>query len=421
MADPLRILVVIDNFHPLVGGAEGAALASAQALAARGHRLDVLTMRKHPDSPGEEGLGDLWISRFDERVPPRPFGRFFYERMNASAAARHFRRRLNPASYDALLLHPIDAAFGVARSDAAPQAARIYCFHAPLGEEARVQARGLREMSRSPLRRLAIRFTAGLAARYRERQQKSTIQRSDAVTCPSAYSRGLLGELMPDLGDKSVEVIPWGVDAEVFRPAENRHKLRTAFGWQPDDFVVLTVRRLVPRMGLERLVRAVGLAAARQRSLRLVIVGTGPLVGPLTELARQAHARIEFSGFISPVGLARHYQGADLFVLPSTTLEAFGLVILESLACGTPVLATSRCAPPEILAPLDERLLIASNEPEEMARAIVGHGAAVAAEPGFRERCRTYAVENYPWERTAEAFERVIRAALARKAREGAS
>ncbi len=421
MADPLRILVVIDNFHPLVGGAEGAALASAQALAARGHRLDVLTMRKQPGWPAEEALGDLWISRFDERTPPSPFGRFFYERMNAAEAERHFRRRLDPASYDALLLHPIDAAFGVARSDAAPQAARIYCFHAPLGEEARVQARGLREMSRSPLRRLAIRFTAGLAARYRERQQKSTIQRSDAVTCPSAYSRGLLGELMPDLGDKPVEVIPWGVDAEQFRPAEDREKLRAALGWRPDERVLLTVRRLVPRMGLDRLIRAFGLASNEQANLRLVVVGQGPMLPRLQQLAAEAGGRVEFPGFVGAAALPHYYQAADLFVLPSTTLEAFGLVILESLACGTPVLATSRCAPPEILAPLDERLLIPSNEPEEMARAIVGHGAAVAAEPGFRERCRTYAVESYPWERTAEAFERVIRAALARKAREGAS
>jgi len=111
----------------------------------------------------------------------------------------------------------------------------------------------------------------------------------------------------------------------------------------------------------------------------------------------------------------RYFQAADLFVLPSVALEAFGLVTVEALACGTPVLGTQRCATPEILAPLDERLLIPRDDAQAIAEAILGPGIAIAREPGFADRCRRHVVERYTWERVAAAFEQLIRQLLAER------
>ena len=414
MAEPLHILIVIDNFRPLVGGAEQAALGSARGLAARGHRVDVLTLRKQPDWPAEERLGDVRVFRFPERIPPRPFGRFLYGRANAAAARRYADEHLASAPYDAILLHPIDAAVGVARSQVASRAALVTCFHAPLGEEHRRQARGLLDAQACPLCKAATCLTAAYTARRRTARQRAKLRRSHAATCPSDYSRQLLFELAPWMRGGLVEVVPWGVDAETFRPPADRAALRAGLGWGSDELVVFTARRLVPRMGLGGLVEGVALAGRKRPGIRLAVAGDGPLRGSLEAQARKAGARADFLGLVPAAELIRCYQAADLFVLPSLDLEAFGLVVLEALACGTPVLATDRCAPPEILRPLDERLLIPSAGPEAIADALLGQGSELASDPRFRQRCRAYVVERYSWARTAAALEDVIRRALER-------
>lgn len=404
MAQPLHILVVIDNFHPLIGGAEHAAMESARALVQRGHRVDVLTMRKRPEWPLYEEIAGIRVFRFAERIPPRPLGRILYERANANAAKRFLNRELAQEVYHLILLHPIAAAHGVLGSRAAERAVVVYCFHAPLGAEHLEAARAqyLQHGSASPGR---VPLWERWVAHRRAAQQRAAIERADAVTCPSLYSRDLLVEAVPRLGGKPVAVVPWGVDSERFRPAEDRQAVRARLGWRTEDIVLLTVRRLVPRMGIGELIHAFGIAAAQQPRLRLVIGGDGPLRPKLQEVARAFGDRVEFTGIVPPEELPSYLQAADLFVLPSLALEAFGLVTLEALACGTPVLATRRCASPEILAPLDERLLIPGTDPQAIADAILGSGLQLAADEGFRTRCRAYATANYSWDRTAAAFE----------------
>ncbi len=405
MAEPLRILVVIDNFHPLIGGAEQAAMESGQALVRRGHSVDVLTMRKRPEWPPQEEIGGVRVFRFDERIPPRPLGRLLYEPANATAARRYLDRRLGGERYALMMLHPIAAAFGAIRSRTAARTPVVYCFHAPLGQEHLHSARADPLSDASPSGERPPSLWTRYVAHRRAAAQRAAIERSDAVTCPSQYSRDLLAEAVPRLGGKPVQIIPWGVDAGRFCPASDRQAVRARLGWAPSDIVLLTVRRLVRRMGLGQLVRAFGLVASSRTNLRLVIGGEGPLRPKLEELARSAGGRVDFAGLVPPGDLPAYLQAADLFVLPSLALEAFGLVTLEVLACGTPVLATRRCASPEILAPLDERLLIPGTDAQAIADAILGPGLQVAAEPGFRQRCRAYAIEHYSWDRTATAFE----------------
>lgn len=414
MADQLNFLLVSDNFHPLVGGAEQAAMGTARALADMGHRVEVLTMRKDPEWPPEESLGKVLVRRFDERIPPRPLGWLLYERANAAAAERFLKKRLRGCHYDVLLLHPIDAAFGAARSALTAEVRVVYCFHAPLAQEHWVQVRGLVKPCEGGLCRVCRLAKGALTASYRARHQKAAIARCDAVTCPSEYSRELLEDMMRPSVGRPVRVIPWGVDLAAFRPSEDRAALRADLGWAEGDFAVLTARRLVPRMGLGPLVHGFGLAAAADPAFRLVVVGDGPLRGRLEALARRAGGRVEFTGFLPSDELLRRFQAADLFVLPSSELEAFGLVTLEALACGTPVLVTHRCAAPEIIGPLDRRLLVHGSDASAWAEALLGARRLLAAEPGLRQRCRDYVAENYSWEKTAAAFERLARDLLAK-------
>lgn len=152
-----------------------------------------------------------------------------------------------------------------------------------------------------------------------------------------------------------VQVVNPGVDVERFSPLDEaeRARARTSLGIGPDEVLAVTARRLVPRMGLEVLLEAWPAGPGR----RLVIVGDGPSRPALTAAAARLPG-VDLTGRVDDEVLVRWYQAADLVVVPSTSLEGFGLVVLESLACGTPVLASAVGGMAEILPPLDPGLLL---------------------------------------------------------------
>jgi glycosyltransferase involved in cell wall biosynthesis len=124
-------------------------------------------------------------------------------------------------------------------------------------------------------------------------------------------------------------VIPNGVDTRLFRPE----------GAAGKGNYVLFVGRLVPYKGVDVLLHAM---ARMPSPPSLVLVGDGPMRARWSALAKNLHVRAEFLGHVSDEELAKLYRGARLTVLPSVTRqEAFGMALLESMACGTPVVASS--------------------------------------------------------------------------------
>jgi glycosyltransferase involved in cell wall biosynthesis len=113
---------------------------------------------------------------------------------------------------------------------------------------------------------------------------------------------------------------------------------------------------------------------------------------------------VRFTGFIPEDDLADYYRSADLFVLPTTALEGFGLPILESLACGTPVVGTAVGAIPEILGKLGSEFLVTDARPEGLARALAFHLSRGVSDD-LRERCRRLVEERYGWETVVSQLE----------------
>ena len=113
-------------------------------------------------------------------------------------------------------------------------------------------------------------------------------------------------------------------------------------GLPEDKFILFTVRNLVPRMGLENLISAFEIVQSGRTDLLLIIGGEGPLEPALKEQTRQCGVEefVRFVGYIPDEDLPSYYQMADLFILPTIELEGFGLVTVEALASGLPVLGT---------------------------------------------------------------------------------
>jgi len=139
--------------------------------------------------------------------------------------------------------------------------------------------------------------------------------------------------------EKKCVVIPFGIEREKFRfdgvIRQRAEDLRATFG----DRLVLFVGRLVYYKGVEILIQAMTRVTGH-----LLIVGSGPLEGTLRRLAQRLSLqhKVSFHGEVSSAILPAYYWACDVFVLPSTQRsEMFGLVQLEAMACGKPVVSTA--------------------------------------------------------------------------------
>ena len=155
------------------------------------------------------------------------------------------------------------------------------------------------------------------------------------VTLSHAFQRIAIESY--NVAPNRVEVIAPGVAANA---SGSRDDVRAALHIAATDTLIVAVRRLVPRMGLDRAIEI--FAQIHREHEQLVIVGEGPERPSLEQLVRDHHLEscVRFVGQVDHDTLARWFRAADLSVVPSVAYEGFGLVVYESLAAGTPVMAS---------------------------------------------------------------------------------
>jgi glycosyltransferase involved in cell wall biosynthesis len=211
-----------------------------------------------------------------------------------------------------------------------------------------------------------------------------------------------------------IHVIPGGVDVARFAIAESRDACRNLLGWPTDRPIVLAVRRLVRRMGLDDLVAATALVRERVPDVLVLIAGRGTIDA---ELDRQISAlglrdNVRLLGFVPDADLPRAYRAANLGVVPSVALEGFGLIVAESLAAGTPCLVTPVGGLPEAVAGLSRDLILRSPGPDAIADGITGALTGALPLPDARA-CVEFARRHYDWPVIAERIRLVYEEALA--------
>lgn len=193
-----------------------------------------------------------------------------------------------------------------------------------------------------------------------------------------------------------VEVVPPGVDLERFSPGD-RVAARRRLGLPADAAVVLAVRRLVPRMGLDGLVEAWAKVEPGVGGGVLVLAGDGPERTRLAALADRLGVTrsVRLLGGVGDAALVDWYRAADVSVVPSAALEGFGLVVLESLACGTPAIVSDSGGLPEAVRDLDPSVVVPAGDAAALADRLLGGLDGTAPLPE-RERCRAHA-ERFSW------------------------
>ncbi|MEA3248021.1 MAG: asparagine synthase (glutamine-hydrolyzing), partial [Gemmatimonadota bacterium] len=139
-----------------------------------------------------------------------------------------------------------------------------------------------------------------------------------------------------------IHVIPGGVDVDRFDIAMSREASRGLLGWPADRKIVLSVRRLARRMGLDDLVAASAELRERVPDVLVLIAGRGAIGAELAADIRRRglEDHVRLLGFVPDAMLPYAYRAADLSVVPSVALEGFGLIVAESLAAGPPARVT---------------------------------------------------------------------------------
>jgi len=212
---------------------------------------------------------------------------------------------------------------------------------------------------------------------------------------------------------EKVVIVPNGIDLKKFPESVDRETVRRRYGIHPHERLVLCVGRLVPQKGVEYLIRAVPLIVQRHHNAKFIIVGDGWLKSHLEYLARSTDQgwKISFTGFIPDSELVALLMSADVLVVPSI-YEPFGIVAIEGMAAGVPVVATQIGGLEEIIEHDKIGILVYSRNPESIAWGV----DRVLSDPGHSKWLIQNALEKvqktYSWEaiamKTIKVYEEVV-------------
>ncbi len=188
--------------------------------------------------------------------------------------------------------------------------------------------------------------TIPLIAKTRLAVEKTLLETADRVVATSPQEKEHMRSLVSSHG--KIDIIPCGTNVAHFGSVD-RESARQTLGIAPDEKLVLYVGRFDPRKGIETLVRAVHRSASQKTGKLKLIIGGGSRPGHSDGLERERIEEIvaelnledmvQFPGRLSPEELPTYYAAADVSVVPSH-YEPFGLVAIEAMACGTPVIAS---------------------------------------------------------------------------------
>ncbi len=330
MSKTRRVAIISTHTSPLasLGGREAGGMnvyvrQLSRLLGRRGYLVDVFTRRSDKESPEIAPVAKNVRLVHLRAGPERPV-----EKEQLRRYVSEFERNLvrfqeeNGLRYDIIHSHYWLSGWVAQRLKERWGVPHVAMFHT-LGE---VKNRS----------RIAVR-----ESRYRIRVERRLAQSADRIVCASQHEKQLLERLYGADPDH-IAVVPCGVDLDLFKPAD-KQSARKALGFT-DEHIVLFVGRIEPLKGVDILISAAAQLEHEPHVYVLIVGGDKRAQSQVDELQGLATGlgigqRVWFLGAVDHEKLPLYYNAADVVVMPSH-YESFGLVALEAMACGTPVVAS---------------------------------------------------------------------------------
>ena len=257
-----------------------------------------------------------------------------------------------------------------------------------------------------------VESNKSLAVKAKKWLEQKTYERSQQFIVLSQTFRDILHQEY-QIPLTKIHVIPGGVDLKRFNIELSAQEARGKLGWSEDRPIIFCVRRLAKRMGLENLLTAMSIVRQEHPNVLLYIGGKGELAETLQAQIEKLKLEnnVKLLGYVSDDDLPLCYRAANFSIVPTVALEGFGLIVIESLAAGTPVLGSPVGGIPEILRPFSTDLVLASSEIEDLASGICEALAGQRKLPSS-EDCLSYVQANYTWEVVASQIKTVYQQAI---------
>jgi phosphatidylinositol alpha-1,6-mannosyltransferase len=211
---------------------------------------------------------------------------------------------------------------------------------------------------------------------------------------------------------KRIHKITPGLDAAVFFPEPRDPELRSRYGIK-DELVVMTIARLDPRKGHDRVLRALAELKDCVPSFKYVIVGKGEREAELRKLAVNLHMQdnVIFAGFVATQDLNHYYNMADIMAMPNIDLdgnvEGFGMVFLEANAAGKPVIGGRSGGTIEAVAEGETGFLVDPGDEHELVEAL----RKLLTDDELRRRMGEHGLrrvrQEFDWDSRAVALRRI--------------
>ncbi len=223
----------------------------------------------------------------------------------------------------------------------------------------------------------------------------------DEIRVPTLEYAKILEER--NIHAKEVKLLRRGIEADEFEPLQDRKKpLETRLGIK-DGFTLIYTGRVSKDKSLDLLCEVYRRLTEIREDVNLVVAGNGPYLSEMKEELKD-YPRAHFTGALSRDKLPGIYNGGDLFLFPSIT-DTFGMVILESLACGLPALVSNHGGPKELLRN-GGGSVVPDQQPETWLKAILDMMEMVEKDPQSYEKLRAEArasvKENADWDRVLD-------------------
>lgn len=342
----MRIMIVTDQYLPMIGGVPAVTHDLAHDLANRGHQVGVI-------APNNEARD---VCSEEQKVRLYRYSSFEWP------TYKELRISLLPVLPMYLLLKKVDP--------------DIIHIHAPvvLGNIAQLLARRLRIPVITTLHVLPVNISPSLTSHsllskpFNEIIYRLLIHFCNGCDFVTAPTRTALNLLHVHGLHTPAQVISNGIDRKRFTPGERNPHLRQWLNFTPGRLLVLSVNRLSFEKRIDVLIDA---AAKLTRDAQVVIAGTGPAEAKLrAQVERlQLEDRVAFLGFIRNADLVDLYRLADVFAVPSEA-ELQSLATMEAMACGLPVLAANALALPELVYHEENGFLFQPGNSSELANYI---------------------------------------------------
>lgn len=375
--------MVTPFFPPLVGGAENANLQLAKHLRKKGIDFHVMTTRFKPTWPKAETMEDIPVRRYPSWFPSGiPLFTDLAHSLYPFAFLPTWLDHLQPSILHIHYLYYSGyAAWQWAKSRKCPYVLTL------AGDD-------VTDPHRSP-------------CSYFKSLHRRMVREASGVAIPTPYLKEVLEENF-NAQSKKMRVIPWGVDLGQFAPSPEKHALREKFNLPSDGMVIVSVQRLHMRKGIQILLRALELLRQRDARFTMLLVGEGSersLIEKTVEsLNLKDHVRL--LGRISEDELPKVYQAADIFAMHSYH-EGFGLVYLEAMASGLPIITTRSAGSQAIIKEEENGFLVPAGNAEAFADVILKLFGNASMRKQMGEQSRKIAEQTYGWPVIADRYRRM--------------